>query len=125
MSISKQLTDLLDRELAASEFQPYLDLSEDGDALNFYFRPDADYSKRLTDHVTLFLSLDKHEIVGCRIKGIRGILEDLPNYVQVSHEGIKLSVIFWSFRGGVEDEEVRRAFNVLGRAASALTIELA
>jgi hypothetical protein len=91
-------------------------MNKEADALTAYFEGDADYSKRLNDHVTLYLSLETNEIVGCRIKGIAGILQDLPNYIQVQHGSVQLSVIFWAFRGGAKDET--QAINDLARAAS-------
>jgi hypothetical protein len=81
-----------------------------------YFEGDADYSKRLNDHITLYLSLETKEIVGCRIKGIAGILQDLPNYIRINHGSVQLSIIFWAFRGGAE--EGSPAINDLARAAS-------
>jgi len=97
-----------------SEFRPYVERSPAADAINVYFKGDRDYSKRLTDHVTLYLSLDSDEIVGCRIKGISALLKDLPNYIDVNHGGAKLSIIFLSFIGGV-DEKVREALNTLAK----------
>ena len=94
----------------ADEFKPYYLLSEQADAMTVYLKPDADYSKRLCDHVTLLLSLDTPEIVGCRIKGIRDILQDLPNYIKVSHEGVKLSAVFLPFRGCVKNQEKPAGF---------------
>lgn len=69
----------------ADTFEPYARMSPDADAVTFYFKGDADYSKRLTDHVTLFLSQGDGSIVGCRIKGVKGILDDLPNYLTINH----------------------------------------
>ena len=92
--------------------------------MTFYFRPNADYSQRLTDHVTLYRSIDTGELVGCRIKGIRGILEDLPNFLHVDHEGAKLSMVFWSFRGGVDDA-TRETFKELARAAGDISLQTA
>jgi len=108
----------LAKEKVAGSFSPYVEHSPQADALNVYFKNEADYSKRLTDHVTLFLAIDSDEIVGCRIKGISSILEDLPNYIDVEHGGNKLSVIFWSFRGGAEDEYVRDALNRLAQLSN-------
>ena len=102
----------------AKQFVPYCYVSKQADALTVYFEGDADYSKRLNDHVTLYLSMENNEIVGCRIKGISGILADLPNYVRINHGEVELSVIFLAFRGGAE-EEVSRAINNLARVASA------
>lgn len=104
-------------------FRPYCDLREAADALMVFFRPDSYYSKRLTDHVTLYLSTDSPNlIVGCRIKGISGVLDDLPNYMSIDHGGIKLKLIFLSFRGGVEDDDVRNAFNSLAKEAGDLEL---
>ena len=41
------------RAYGSTPFQPYVEMSPEADALTFYFKPDADYSQRLTDHVTL------------------------------------------------------------------------
>ena len=97
-------------------------MSPEADALTFYFKPDADYSERLTDHVTLYRSLESNELVGCRIKGITGILEDLPNFLHVDHQGARLSMVFWSFRGGLNDE-ARDAFRQLAAAAGDRTLQ--
>jgi hypothetical protein len=107
----------------AESFRPYHHFSPEADALTVYFKPDQDYSKRLTDHVTLYLSVDTGEIVGCRLKGISGIIEDLPNYLHIDHGGARISVLFWAFRGGVLDEDVRKTLNELARATSGMTLE--
>jgi hypothetical protein len=52
---------------------PYCHLSKEADALTVYFKGDADYSKRLSEHITVCLSLETNEIVGCRIEGLSGI----------------------------------------------------
>lgn len=112
-----ELMHLLKQNPPAKKFVPYCHMSKDADTLTVYFEGDADYSKRLNDHVTLYLSLETNEIVGCRIKGISGILEDLPNYIRVDHGGVELSVIFLAFRGGTKDD-VSKAINDLARVAS-------
>jgi hypothetical protein len=106
-------------------FQPYVEISPEADALTFYFKPDADYSQRLTDHVTLYRAVQSNELVGCRIKGIRGILDDLPNFLHVDHEGVKLSMVFWSFRGGLVDDEARGTFRQLAEAAGDMPLQMA
>jgi hypothetical protein len=91
-------------------------------ALTAYFKPDADYSQRLTDHVTLYRSIDSNEIVGCRIKGINGILEDLPNFLRVDHQGATLSMVVWSFRGTIDDT-ARETFNELAEVAGDMVLQ--
>jgi hypothetical protein len=109
------LMELLKANPPAKQFVPYCHWSKEADALTVYFEGD---SKRLTDHVTIYLSEDTDEIIGCRIKGIAGIIEDLPNYVQVQHNEYCLSVVFLPFLGGAT-VDVRRAINTLARQATA------
>lgn len=118
-----RVLDFLSQHEPMGEFAPYVEVSPEADALTVYFKPDRDYSVRLTDHVTLYRSLDTNDIVGCRIKGIEGLLADLPNYLRVNHDNVDLSFIFWSFRGGVDRAEVRDAFNELARSAGDLKVE--
>jgi hypothetical protein len=118
-----KLMEFLKANPPAKQFVPYSLLSKEADALTVYFEGDPDYSKRLNDHVTLFLSMETHEIVGCRIKGISGIISDLPNYLRIQHNGIELSIVFLSFRGGA-DEVTRNAINELGKVAASKNMKL-
>ncbi len=114
--MATDLRDFLTAQIGDTPFQPYVTISQEADALTAYFKPDADYSQRLTDHVTLYRSIDTNEIVGCRIKGINGILEDLPNFLSVAHQGATLSMVFWSFRGSIDDS-ARETFKELVEVA--------
>ncbi len=104
MNTKAELITSLQDNLPAEKFKPYCYISEASDTLTAYFSDAADYSKRLNDHVTLYLSLDTDDIVGCRIKGIGGLLEDLPNYVEILHGEVRLSVLFLNYRGSVKQE---------------------
>lgn len=117
MATESELIDFLQANPGADKFVPYCLLSEEADALTIYFEGDADYAKRLNDHITLFLSLETNEIVGCRVKGVRELLDDLPNYLQVNHGRIQLTVLFLAFRGGA-DREVSQQINELAKAAA-------
>ena len=123
--MATNLKQLLAHEIGDAAFQPYCVTSSEADALTAYFKGDADYSERLTDHVTLYRSVETNEIVGCRIKGISGIVEDLPNFLHVDHGGARLSMIFWSFRGGVDDDHVRDVFKQLAAAAGDMPLQTA
>lgn len=115
MVIESELMQFLRENPPAKQFTPYCHLNKKSDSLTVYFEGDADYSERLNDHVTLYRSLETKEVVGCRIKGIDEILEDLPNYLQVNHDGVQLSIIFLAFRGGAKDSEI---INNLAKAAT-------
>lgn len=60
-----ELREFLKQNPPAGEFAPYSYL-HDG-TLTVYFKDDADYTERLTDEITLCLSLETGEIVGCHV----------------------------------------------------------
>ena len=117
--------DFLATQSGNAEFRPYLVISPETDGLTAYFKFDSDYSQRLTDRVTLYRSTGSDEIVGCRIKGILRILEDLPRFLHVDRQGAKLSMVFWSFYGSVDDEDLRNTFRQLAKAAGDLPLRSA
>jgi hypothetical protein len=118
MATEQAIAELLRSNPPAEQIRPYCHLDEKADALMVHFRNEPDYSKRLNDHVTLYLSLENDQIVGCRIKNISDILADLPNFVRVQHRGVELAVIFWSFRGSADSEDQRRVLKELAREAT-------
>jgi hypothetical protein len=124
MATEQEIKKLLKENPPARKFVPYCYLSEEADALTVYFEGDADYSERLNDHITLYKSLETKEIVGCRVKGIAGIIEDLPNYLRYKDGDVDLSVLFLAYRGGADTEEEADTVNELARAASDRKIAL-
>jgi hypothetical protein len=117
MGTKSDLVAFLSDNPPAETFKPYCYTSKEADTLTTYFSDAADYSKRLNDHVTLYLSLTTGDVVGCRIKGISGIIQDLPNYIEINHDRIQLSLIFFAFRGCAEEEGLR-TINQLATEAS-------
>ena len=99
------------------DFTPYCEVSDEADAITVYFKPAADYSKRLTDHVTLHLSMENDQIVGCRIKGVKGLIENLPNFLKVSHGDHELRLVFLACWMGADDE-AKQEIQVLGQLAN-------
>lgn len=121
---SLSIDSLLGQVEVANVFRPYSRLCRESDSLTFYFKPDRDYSKRLNDHVTLFLSIDGDELVGCRIKGVSGIVEDLPNFIDIKfkHGKTELKILFLAYLGNLDDIG-RRALKDLARASDNLVLE--
>lgn len=121
---SDPLIEFLRNNPSAEKFVPYCHRHLGSDVLTVYFEGDPDYSERLSEHVTLYRSLETNEIVGCRIKGIAGILEDLPNFLRVKHDGVDLSVLFFAFRGGV-DKATGETLSQLAKATTEKGMTLA
>lgn len=117
MATESEIRQLLKENPPARKFVPYCYLSEQADALTVYFEGDADYSEWLNEHITLYRSLETKEIVGCRVKGIESVIQDLPNYIRVKDGDVELSILFLAYRGGAEGD-VRQTMNDLARAAA-------
>jgi len=125
MATAQDIKAFLKENPPAKKFVPYCYVSEQADSLTVYFEGDADFSERLNDHITLYRSLETNEIVGCRVKGIAGILKDLPNYIKVKGKNgdIELALLFFAFRGGAE-QNVAETMNDLAREAADKNISL-
>ena len=108
------------------QFRPCVYYGPEEDAVMFYFRDDADYAKRMNEWLTLYLSIDSDELVGCQIKGVGRVLEDIGYFgVDVTHKKIKLQIVFLAFLGAAADDPVAREYyRKLGEAATETNTEL-
>lgn len=120
MDDSEALIDYISRHTTSGEFRPCAYYGGEEDALVFYFRNEPDYAKRLNRRVTIYLSMETDELVGCQIKEVRSVLEDIGAFdVKIEHGKIKLSVVLLPFLGTVlDDPDARRLYRELGRAAA-------
>lgn len=106
-------------------FRPYARECKATDTLTIYFLPEADYSQRLTDHVTVYRALETNRLVGCRIKGVSEIVADLPNYINAELDSQNvLSILFLPYRSPASPPEVREAMNELAREVMQRGVQL-
>lgn len=99
-------------------FKPTAHYGEEEDALIFYFCDDPDYAKRINKRVTIYLSLDGDKLVGCEIKGVRHVLEDLGSFdVTINHKDESLKMLFIAYLGTLDNPDDRKAFRTLAREA--------
>jgi hypothetical protein len=122
---SKDLIDLVNTYKAAAEFQPCAYYGPEEDALMFYFRSDPDYAKRINSRVTVYLSMDDHELVGCQIKGVRRVLEELDELgLTIKHGAIKLHIVLLAIMDQmVEQEETREVYREVFKKAKETDVE--
>jgi hypothetical protein len=79
----------------AEGFAPSLQYSDDGDFITYYFSNAECYGHRVDDLLTVYLSMDGDELVGCKVKGVAHILGKLGSFGIDLHEtNIKLSLLF-------------------------------
>ena len=114
------LIEFIEKNRPSGPFKPYAYYGAEEDALIFYFRGDPDYARRLNRRVTVFLSLEGNELIGCQIKGVRSVLEDIPWFdVEITHKGARLKMLFLAYLGTLADDpEARRVYRELGRLPS-------
>ena len=100
------------------QFTPYAYYGSEEDALTMYWKGDADYARRLNSRVTVFLSLDSDELVGCQIKSVRHVLEDIGWFdVSVKHGRVRVDMLFLAYRGEFA-EESRSIYRRIGEEVS-------
>jgi len=106
-------------------FKPYACYGSEEDALTFYFKEDADYARRLNSRITIFLSQETNELVGCQIKSIRHVLEDLGWFdVDIQHGKVKLSLLFVACHAEFEEPAARQYYRQIGNRVRETDIEL-
>ena len=95
---SSELIEYIKSHPPVGEFVPCASPGPEEDALMFYFRNDPDYAKRINSRVTIYLSEDTDELVGCQIKGVGHVLQELGQLdVTIKHGQVKLAIVLLAF----------------------------
>ncbi len=83
----------------AQGFEPRPFYSPEGDFLVFYFREDEAFAERVDELLTVYRSMELREFVGCKIKGVRHLVETLRNFgvsIEPEDHSLRLSLLFLS-----------------------------
>lgn len=120
------LMEIINQHRREGPFRPYAYYGAEEDSLTVYFQGDADYAKRLNSRVTVFLSLDDDELVGCQIKSVRHVLEDIGWFdVSIKHGKVRVDMLFLACYGQFAGEpETRELYRRLGEQASRSRLEV-
>jgi hypothetical protein len=102
-------------------FKPRPIYSVDGDFITVYLTDEDSYAQRVDELLTVYLSLEKSSLVGCKINGVRRLLKTLGDF-GVSIDGKDLSVNLLFLAGALSSPEKRERYEEVGRQASDLTI---
>jgi hypothetical protein len=101
------MTYLSGREATGFEPKPFY--SQDGDFLTFFFIDADHYADRVDDRLTVYLSMDTGELVGCKIKGVRRILDTLGRFgINLTDGHVQLSFLFLPGAMSREGDRQRR-----------------
>src|ERR1022692_4092970 len=86
-------------------FKPVPQYFPQGDFVTYYFRNDPCYAQRVDDLLTVFLAFDTHEVVGCKIKGIKHITQTAGAFgVSLADEAVRLGTFFFVGASLAKDE---------------------
>ena len=76
-------------------FKPRPIYSADGDFITVYLTDEDSYAERVDELLTVYLSVEEHSLVGCKIKGVRRLLKTLGDFgVSVDGKNVSVSLLF-------------------------------
>jgi hypothetical protein len=90
-------TDLMDylADQSIESFSPIPLYSREGDFLTYFFNNDDAYAHRVDELLTVYLSDETDDLVGCKIKGVQQILDTLGSFsVVIEDSKISLGLLF-------------------------------
>jgi hypothetical protein len=123
--MDEKLTEYL-KEHPPKGFRPVPFYSEVGDIITFFSRDVRCYEERLDDLVTIYLSMEARELVGCKIKGVKHLLQTIGNFgVSIDSGKIKLAFFFVLGQKIARDPEQRRRYQELASIAKDVELQLA
>lgn len=126
--MAKSVADFM-RELERTEppafVAPQIHYGAQEDSLLFYFRSDESYAHRVDNIVTVFLSFEGNEPVGCQVKGLRRILEsDGCLSVVIRKDGkVRLGLFFHLLAFNAPEPETRSLLVELGQRAKGIEVD--
>ena len=95
-----------------------------GDFLTYYFRNDPGYAQRVDDMLTVFLAFGTNELVGCKIKGVKHILQTAGDFgLALDHGTIQLGFFFFIGASVAKNDNQRKRYEELRQVAKAVTLD--
>lgn len=103
---------------SARGFRPIPHYFPTGDYLTYYFRNDPCFADRVDDLLTLYLTFDTRELVGCKIEGVKQILRAAGDFGVAPHgDQVRLGIFFFVGAALASDEGRRHRYLQIGRQA--------
>jgi hypothetical protein len=92
--MADKLTEYL-QEHPCKGFRPVPFYSEMGDFVTYHARGERCYERRIDDLLTVYLSMETKELVGCKIKGVKHLLQTAGEpFVSLNGGKVKLAFFF-------------------------------
>lgn len=115
----------LEAQKAPDFTAPQVHYGYNEDSLLFYFRNEESYARRLNNFVTVFLTFEGDELVGCQVKGLRRKLEnDGTCSLLIAKEGkLQLGLFFHLLAYHDPKPESRNQLVELGQRAKGIELD--
>lgn len=106
------------------QFSPCARYDEDSDALTLFLSNEPEYRQRLNSRVTIYRSMESDKIVGCRIKSVRSVLDDLGSFdIAITDGKWRLTLLFVALHGTfATDEASRGVYRTISHAIASAEI---
>jgi hypothetical protein len=97
----------------------------DGDFVSFFLADERSYARRVDSLLTLYHSMETHEIVGCKIKGVRRLLTMLGHFgVMIEDDdGTILGLLFLAAASLTNDPAQKEEYEKIGQRVGQTRIE--
>ena len=105
-------------------FKPIPHYFPSGDYVSYFFRNDRAYARPVDQLLTVYLAFGTNELVGCKINGVKHILNTAGNFGITADGGeLRLGLFFFVGAATAKDEEQQRRYEELGRIAKDATLD--
>jgi hypothetical protein len=96
-----------------------------GDFVTYYFRDARAYEQRVDELLTVYLTMDSNELVGCKIKGVRHILQTAGDFGVAldAGKGVRLGFFFFIGAAAAKDAKQKERYEELGRVAKDAVVD--
>lgn len=107
--------------------RPYY--SQEGDFLSVFFYDDDHFAERVDSVLTVYYSMEgRHKLVGCKVKGVRRILETLQHFnvvhtVQDGDAKVKIRILFLPGMALANDSQQREVYENVDKATGDLSVD--
>jgi len=107
-------------------FRPAPRYSAPGDFVTFYFREERAFARRVDDLLTVYLSMETKELVGCKIKGVKHLLQTAGSlFVSIDAGKVRLAFFFALGEKVARDPEQKRLYQELAALTKDVELQFA
>jgi hypothetical protein len=109
----------------AQGFEPRPYYSADGDFLVFYFREEEALGERVDELLTVYRGIGTKELVGCKIKGVRRLVEKLRSFgvwIESENNALRLGLLFLSAAVN-QSPELQHYYEEMGRFSKNVSLD--